>query len=200
MKKIVLILLFSMLLFACTAKKEDSLPVEEKIDIDQIPVEEEIDVDQVYASFDRAFRYVHQNFYFSTPHWDLDPDYGHCDENYACLAKNYETLEEFKSHIMNDYDLTERFSDELININLGQALYEKEDGLYVIDADRGSRIDVGNEIARELVKVSDDQMILRVTYEKISIETEKVEGSFDVDNILVLVDGLYLWDNIPTVY
>ncbi len=34
----------------------------------------------------------------------------------------------------------------------------------------------------------------------IDVQTGKVNGSFDVDSILVLINGEWLWDDIPTVY
>ena len=34
----------------------------------------------------------------------------------------------------------------------------------------------------------------------IDMQTGKVNGSFDVDSILVLINGEWLWDDIPVVY
>ena len=34
----------------------------------------------------------------------------------------------------------------------------------------------------------------------IDLQTGKVSGSFDVDSILVLINGEWLWDDIPVVY
>jgi len=158
---------------------------------------EDVDIDAVYES--KSFHFVHENFYQSTPHWNLDPDYEHCDENYACKARNYDSLEQFRRHMIEDYDLTENFADSLLS-RYTNYLYDKEDGLYVVDADRGSRINVGNRIAEELIRESDDKIIHRATYESIDLQTGKVNGSFDVDSILVLIDGEWLWDDIPVVY
>ena len=66
--------------------------------------------------------------------------------------------------------------------------------------DRGSRINVGSRIAEELIRESDDRIIHRATYESIDVQTGKVNGSFDVDSILVLINGEWFWDDIPTVY
>ena len=160
---------------------------------------EDVDIDAIYESFQRSFSYVHYNFYYSTPHQDLDPDYEHCDENYACKARNYDSLEQFRRHMIEDYDLTENFADSLLS-RYTNYLYDKEDGLYVVDADRGSRISVGNRIAEKLIRESDDRIIHRATYESIDLQTGKVNGSFDVDSILVLINGEWLWDDIPVVY
>ena len=161
---------------------------------------DDVNVDEVYESFNSTFGYVHQNFYYSTPHWDLDPDYEQCDENYGCKARNYSSLEEFKDHMVNDYDLSEDFAQRLIDKYYPHYLYDKEDGLYVVDADRGSNISVGERISQELIRESDDKIILKSTYESIDVNTGKVDGSFDVDSILVLINGEWLWDDIPVVY
>ena len=34
----------------------------------------------------------------------------------------------------------------------------------------------------------------------IDVQTGKVNGSFDVDSILVRINGEWLWDDIPVVY
>ena len=34
----------------------------------------------------------------------------------------------------------------------------------------------------------------------IDVQTGKVNGSFDVDSILVRISGEWLWDDIPVVY
>ena len=127
---------------------------------------EDVDIDAIYESFQRSFSFVHYNFYYSTPHQDLDPDYEHCDENYACKARNYDSLEQFRRHMIEDYDLTENFADSLLGRH-AKDIYDKEDGLYVVDADRGSRINVGNRIAEELIRESDDRIVHRATYESI---------------------------------
>ena len=67
-------------------------------------------------------------------------------------------------------------------------------------SDRGGRINVGNRIAEELIRESDDKIIHRATYESIDVQTGKVNGSFDVDSILVMINGELLWDDIPVVY
>ncbi len=160
---------------------------------------EDVDTDAIYESFDKSFAFIHENFYQSTPHWYLDPDYEQCDENYACRSKNYGSLEQFRNHMIENYDLTENFTDRLIG-KYANLLYDKEDGLYVVDADRGSRVNVGDRIAAELIRESDDKIIHKATYESIDLQTGKVNGSFDVNSILVLVDGRWLWDEIPDVY
>ena len=76
-------------------------------------------------------------------------------------------------------------------------LYEKNNELYVISAARGFDITVGEMIKSEVIKENDERIILRNTYEPIHPETNKVVGSFDIDNILVLIDGKWVWDEIP---
>ena len=161
---------------------------------------DDINVNDIYESFDKAFRYVHYNFYYSTPHHDLDPDYEQLDENYGCKSKNYKSLKEFKDHMINDYNLTDDFAQRLIDRYYPNYLYEKEDSLYVVIADRGSNTSVGERISKELIRESDNKIILRSTYESIDINTGKVDGSFDVDSILIHIDDKWLWDEIPKVY
>ena len=160
---------------------------------------EDVDIDAIYESFNKSFHFVHENFYQSTPHWDLDPDYEKCDENHACKARNYDSLEQFRRHMIEDYDLTENFADSLLGRH-AKDIYDKEDGLYVVDADRGGSADVGERIKEELIRESDDRIIHRATYESIDLQTGKVNGSFDVDSILVRINGEWLWDDIPVVY
>ena len=67
-------------------------------------------------------------------------------------------------------------------------------------SDRGGSADVGRRIAEELLWESDDRIIHRATYESIDLQTGKVNGSFDVDSVLVRINGEWLWDDIPMVY
>lgn len=153
----------------------------------------------IYESLVNSRNYIDRNFYLSTPHWDLEPDYHHCDENYACRSTKYKSMEEFKRHIMNDYNLTEDFADALIN-KYPKYFYELEDGLYVTDADRGSNISVGNLREIKCIRKSEDRIILRITYERINVHTGKISGTFDVDNVAVLIDEKWLWDDIPMIH
>ena len=67
-------------------------------------------------------------------------------------------------------------------------------------SDRGGSADVGERIKEELIRESDDRIIHRATYESIDLQTGKVNGSFDVDSMLVRINGEWLWDDIPVVY
>ena len=67
-------------------------------------------------------------------------------------------------------------------------------------SDRGGSADVGERIKEELIRESDDKIIHRATYESIDLQTGKVNGSFDVDSMLVRINGEWLWDDIPVVY
>ena len=99
--------------------------------------------------------------------------------------------------MIDDYYLSKNFASRLLERSSGM-LFEHDGGLYVIAANRGSDITVGNEISRSVIRESDSKIILRVTYETIddtSGET-KVLGSFDVDNVLIYEDGRWVWDDI----
>ena len=151
---------------------------------------------QIYESFEKNVSFVHNNFYVSSPYFELDPDNNNCDDNYACVSKKYHSIDEFKSFIINNYELSEVFVDKLIEKSF-EVLYEKNNELYVISAARGFDITVGEMIKSEVIKENDERIILRNTYETINPETNKAVGSFDVDNILVLIDGKWVWDEIP---
>ena len=153
----------------------------------------------LYESLINSRSFISENFYFSTPHWDLEPDYDHCDENHACRSTKYTSMEDYKRHIMNDYDLTEDFADTLIN-RYPDCFYELEDGLYVVDADSGSNISVGNLREIKCIRKAEDKILLRITYERIDVHTGKISGTFNVDNVAVLVDDRWLWDDIPMIH
>lgn len=107
-------------------------------------------------------------------------------------------MEEFKQHIMKDFNLTESFANNLIN-KYQDCFYELEDGLYVVDADSGSNISVGNLREIKCIRKAEDRIILRITYERIDIQTGKISGTFNVDNVAVLVEDQWPWDDIPRI-
>ena len=159
-----------------------------------------IDIDKIYKSFDSSFSFIHENFYCSTPHWVLDPDYEHCDENHACRSNIFSSLVEFKDYMVNYYSLSQSFTDKLIKRRYPDLLYEKDDGLYVIDADSGGDFSIGKELKRRLIRQSENTIVLKVWYEFVDLTDFKVKGSFEVDNVAVLIEGQWLWDDIPEVY
>ncbi len=152
----------------------------------------------LYESIISSRSYISENFYFSTPHWDLEPDYDYCDENHVCRSTKYKSMEEYKQHIMKDFNLTESFANTLIN-KYPDGFYELEDGLYVVDADSGSNISVGNPREIKCIRKAEDRIVFRITYERIDIQTGKISGTFNVDNVAVMVDGQWLWDDIPRI-
>lgn len=68
------------------------------------------------------------------------------------------------------------------------------------DADSGSNISVGNLREIKCIRKAEDRIILRITYERIDIQTGKISGTFNVDNVAVLVDDRWLRDDIPMIH
>ncbi len=171
-----------------------SSPETEKDPAPSIP---EISDDEVYKLYDLCQPYVERNFFTGTPMDDLDADWSVMDENYGNPSRKYHTLAEFKAHVLADYPLSERFLDGLF-ARISDMLYEHDGNLYVVAANRGTDIFVGNEIERKVIRDSDDRIILRVTHESVDDTTgnNTVTGSFDADNILIFENGRWVWDDI----
>ncbi|MBR0451503.1 MAG: hypothetical protein IJI78_05880 [Oscillospiraceae bacterium] len=157
----------------------------------------EISDDEVSKSYDLCQPFVEQNFYLGSPEWDLDPDWSQTDSNYANPSQKYHSLDEFRTHVIKDYPLSEKFVDSLLD-RVSMMLFEHDSGLYVVSAGRGSDIEVGNEIKRSVIREGDTKIILRVTHERVDDTTGewKVVGSFDVDNIMIYEYGNWVWDDI----
>jgi len=68
------------------------------------------------------------------------------------------------------------------------------------DADSGSNISVDNLREIKCIRKAEDRIILRITYERNDIQTGKISGTFNVDNVAVLVDDRWLWDDIPMIH
>ncbi|MBR3355226.1 MAG: hypothetical protein IKG47_07740 [Oscillospiraceae bacterium] len=164
---------------------------------DPEPAIPEISDAEVSSSYDLCKPFVEQNFYLGSPEWDLDPDWSITDSNYANPSQKYHSLDEFRTHIIKDYPLSERFVDSLLD-KVSMMLFEHDGGLYVVSGGRGSDIGVGNEISRTVIREGDTKIILRVTHEKIDDTTGewKVIGSFDVDNVMIYENGNWVWDDI----
>ena len=158
----------------------------------------EISDDEVNKLYDLCQPFVEQNFYFGPPERDLDPDWSKTDSNYANPSQKYHSLDEFRTHVIKDYPLSEGFVDKLLN-SVSMFLFEHDGGLYVVSAGRGSNIMVGNEIERTVIREGDSKIILRITHEEVDDTTGewKVTGSFDVDNVLIYEKGSWVWDDIP---
>ena len=164
---------------------------------DPEPAIPEISDAEVSSSYDLCKPFVEQNFYLGSPEWDLNPDWSITDSNYANPSQKYHSLDEFRTHIIKDYPLSERFVDSLLD-KVSMMLFEHDGGLYVVSGGRGSDIGVGNEISRTVIREGDTKIILRVTHEKIDDTTGewKVIGSFDVDNVMIYENGNWVWDDI----
>ncbi len=164
---------------------------------ESVPEIPSISDDEVYKLYDLCQPYVERNFYTGTPMDDLDADWSVMDENYGNPSRKYHTLAEFKAHILTDYPLSECFLDGLF-AKVSDMLYEHDGNLYVVAANRGTDIFVGNEIERKVIRDSDDRIILRVTHESVDDTTgnNTVTGSFDADNILIFENGRWVWDDI----
>ena len=205
-----LILLLALLLGSCG--NPDSSPVEDnsskadpapqpapvvepvKDPEPSVPALSDVDVSDLY---DLSQPYVESNFYFGTPEPDLDPDWSTVDSNYACPSRKFSSIAEFKSHMIADYCLSENFADRLLD-RMSGALYEHDGGLYVVSANRGGDITVGNEIRRDVIRESDSKIILRITHEIIDDTSGEVKvlGSFAADNVLIYEDDRWVWDDI----
>ncbi|MDO5137795.1 MAG: hypothetical protein Q4D71_04965 [Oscillospiraceae bacterium] len=157
----------------------------------------EISDDEVSKSYNLCQPFVEQNFYLGSPERDLDPDWSVTDSNYANPSQKYHTLDEFRTHVIKDYPLSEKFVDSLLD-RVSMMLFEHDGGLYVVSAGRGSDIEVGNEINRSVIREGDTKIILRITHEKVDDTTGdwKVVGSFDVDNVMIYEYGNWVWDDI----
>jgi len=140
---------------------------------DPEPAIPEISDAEVSSSYDLCKPFVEQNFYLGSPEWDLDPDWSITDSNYANPSQKYHSLDEFRTHIIKDYPLSERFVDSLLD-KVSMMLFEHDGGLYVVSGGRGSDIGVGNEISRTVIREGDTKIILRVTHEK--IDDKQVNG------------------------
>ena len=164
---------------------------------DPEPSVPDISDEEVSLSYDLYLPYIEQNFYFGSPEWDLDPDWSKPDSNYAVPSQKYHSLDEFRTHLIKDFPLSEAFVERLLD-KVSMMLSEHDGGLYVISGGRGSDIEVGDEIQRTVIRESDTKVILRVTHEKIDDTTGdwKVIGSFDVDNILIYENGRWVWDDL----
>ena len=168
----------------------------EKDDVFNIP---QLSDEEIYSLYDQTQPYVEANFYLGTPMNDLDPDWSTVDSNYANPSLKYHSLDEFRTHMLTDYALSERFVDFLLeNQTDAGMLSEHDGGLYVVAANRGSDITVGNEIRRVVMRVGDALVTLRITYETVDDTTgeHKVTGSFDSDNVLLYENGRWVWDEI----
>lgn len=154
--------------------------------------------DEVSMSYNLCQPFVEQNFYLGSPEWDLDPDWSQTDSNYANPSQKYHSLDEFRTHVIKDYPLSNKFADNLL-AKVSMMLFEHDGGLYVVSAGRGADIGVGNEIKRSVIREGDTKIILRVTHEKVDDTTGdwKVVGSFDVDNVMICEYGKWVWDDIP---
>ena len=206
----VLILLLALLLASCgspddspaqdNGSKQDTSPqpapvVEPVKDPEpSIPFISDVDINQLFFV---SQPFVEQNFYMGSPEPALEPDWNVTDSNYANPSTKYHSIAEFKAVMKDDYYLSESFATRLLDRSSGM-LFEHDGGLYVIAANRGSDITVGNEISRAVIRESDSKIILRVTYETIDDTTGeiKVLGSFDADNVLIYEDGRWVWDDI----
>lgn len=157
----------------------------------------EISDEEISNSYDLCKPFVEQNFYLGSPEWDLDPDWSVTDSNYANPSQKYHSLDEFRTHVIKDYPLSEKFVDRLLE-KVSMMLFEHDGGLYVMSGGRGADIGVGNEINRTVIRESDTKIILRVTHEKLDDTTGdwKVIGSFDVDNVMIYENGKWVWDDI----
>ena len=157
----------------------------EKEDVLNIP---QLSDEEIYSLYDQTQPYVEANFYLGTPMNDLDPDWSIVDSNYANPSLKYHSLDEFRTHM--DF-LLENQTD-------AGMLSEHDGGLYVVAANRGSDITVGNEIRRVVMRVGDALVTLRITYETVYDTTgeHKVTGSFDADNVLLYENGRWVWDEI----
>ena len=152
--------------------------------------------DTINEMFDKSFDYVCMNFYYGTPHWDSDLDYSVIDKDAGNPSKIYHSIQEYKDHMMEDYDLSEKFVDKLLK-RYPQSIYEKEGNLYIVTCDYSPRIDVGKEMNRRIIRKGDDKIILRIRYESLDPDSGIVTGSFASDNILIRLDQKWVWDDLP---
>ena len=161
------------------------------------PAVPSISDEDVFKLYELSQPYVEKNFYLGTPMDDLAPDWNVTDSHYGNPSTTYHSLDVFEAYIKQEYFLSNNFADRLLDSS-SSILYEHDENVYVVAANRGSNIEVGNEIKRVIIPEGDARIILRVTHETVDDTSGewKVTGSFDVDNVLIYEDGRWVWDDI----